>query len=553
MIVSSTDLLAHDRRTPVVCIIGSGAAGITLACELDRSGVSVLVLEAGSLQSSTQDIDDIRGTSCPPHPEPSEFRRLGLGGTTSIWGGRCVPYDAIDFERRDYVSESGWPINYDEVAQYYPRAMQYCDAGQFDFDVAGSIAPARATIEGFKTNSELLTDRIERYSLPTDFGKRYRDQLTRSQNVTVLLNARCVGLNKEAGTDRIQFAEYIDQAGQRKRIEAKLFVVAMGGIETPRLLFNSDLEGNGLGNRYDVLGRYYACHFENFCGKLIPNGARVAFDFEKTIDGVYCRRKLQFSADTQRQHRLLNSAFRLHFPDYSDASHRSATMSTIFLAKSFLIKEYQNILKSTPFATEPSPKTEHIRNVLLGLPQLAKFGGQWLFLRQLATRKLPYTLVANADGSYPLEFNSEQTPLSSSRITLGSELDRHGLRRVHIDWRMSNEDVDAASRAFIRLRDVIGRDSVCRVVMDESQLYARMEKSIPVGGHHIGAARMAATPKHGVVDTQCAIHGLNNTYIASSAVFPTSSHANPTLTIVALAIRLAEHIRRVTSITSEAV
>ena len=543
MIVLSSSQLANDSLNTTVCIVGSGAAGITLACELDGAPFNVLLLEAGDLDSASGSPDNYQGTAVKPHPTPAEFRRFGLGGSTSVWGGRCVPFDPIDFEKRDYIANSGWPISYDEVAHYYPRAMQYCDAGDFDFTASGSLHHAAPTIPGLENDSAILNDCIERYSLPTHFGKRYRQQLEKSPNVTVVLNARCVAINKQVGADQIESVAVVDAGGQRRIIHAQLFVLAVGGIETPRLLLAADTAGNGLGNRTDKLGRFYACHFENLCAKVVANGAKLAFDFEKTKDDVYCRHKLQFSAAAQHEHHLLNTAFRLHFPDYSDATHGSSVMSMIYLAKSVLIKEYRDILQNSAQELTPSPNSAHVRNVLLGVPQLLKFGWQWLFLRQLAERKLPYTLVPNADGSFPLEFNSEQTPLAHSRITLSNAVDQHGLQRVHVDWHISNDDVAAAQRAFHLLRTAMSRTPACRLEFDDAQLQARISRSIPVGGHHIGTARMAVSEQQGVVDTQCAVFGIPNLYLASSAVFPTSSHANPTLTIVALTLRLAEHLK----------
>jgi len=528
-----------------ICIVGAGAAGIALACELDGCAIPVLLVEAGGLKPDAAATREMyRGTANEPHPNPSEYRRIGFGGTTGIWGGRCVPFDPIDFEKRDYIPDSGWPISYEEVARHYPRAMDYCDAGAFDFSVAGSLPRAAQTIPGLTDARVLLADRVERYSLPTDFGRRYGQKLAASANVRVLLNARCVRLNRAPGAGRIASIEIADRDGKRRTVEAQVFVLATGGIEVPRLLLNSDRDGPGLGNSHDLLGRYYACHFENTLGRLVAARGPVAFDFEKTRDGVYCRRKLQFSAPAQREHHLLNMAFRLHFPAYSDAAHGSPVLSAIFLAKSALIPEYQAILQHGTQPAVVSPAGAHLRNVATGLPGLARFAYQWLFLRTLARRKLPYTLVRNRDGSYPIEFNSEQTPLASSRITLGEETDRDGLRRVRVDWRFSADDALAAQRAFLLLRDVLENGSACRLEFDAEQLAASIGRSVPLGGHHIGTARMGATAREGVVDTNGALFELPNVFIASSAVFCTSSHANPTLTIVAMAVRLADHLKR---------
>jgi choline dehydrogenase-like flavoprotein len=546
VIASLDELDARDALDATICIIGAGAAGITLACELNGSGFKVLLLEAGGMKLNAAASDELyRGSADAPHPNPSEYRRVVFGGTTGTWGGRCVPFDPIDFEKRDYIADSGWPISYDEMAHYYPQAMSYCDAGAFDFSVGNSLKKnALPTIPGLADESEVLADRIERYSLPTDFGKRYRAQLARSANVTVLLNARCVSLHRQPGEQRIESASILDRSGIRRTIQSQVFVLAVGGIEVPRILMLSDPEGPGLGNQSDRLGRFYGCHFENTLGRLIVERGALAFDFEKTLDGVYCRRKLQLTEQAQRHHRLLNSAFRLHFPSYSDAAHGSPVLSAIYLAKSSLIREYRAILQHGSEAAVQSPGSEHLRNVVLGLPTLGRFAFQWLFQRQLATRKLPYTLVKNRDGSYPLEFNAEQTPHASSRVTLTDELDRDGLRRVHVDWRLCEDDAQAAQRAFVLLRDVLKKHSWCRLEIDEPSLLPAIRRSVPLGGHHLGTARMANTLRDGVVDHNCALFELPNLFVASSAVFCTNSHANPTLTIVAFAIRLAEHLKK---------
>ena len=543
MIISSIDLLRSNLDNVDVCIVGAGAAGITLACELDGCGLKVLLLEAGGLKPDVDFLDYFRGTATKPHPDPTEYRRAVFGGTTSLWGGRCVPLDPIDFERREYVAQSGWPIRYEDVGQYYSRALAYCDAGAFDFTVTGALERPSATIGGFDGDGVVLTDRIERYSLPTDFGKRYRKKIADSGNVTAVLYARCIKLHPRAGGEAIESLDLIDRTGALRRLSARTVVLANGGIEVPRLLMTSDPEGRGLGNHYDLLGRFYSCHFENTCGRLVSNGTAISFGFEKTLDGVYCRRQLRFSQSAQRQHELLNMVFRLHFPEYSDSRHGSPVMSAIYLAKSMLPAEYRAILRHNVEPPSASPTWPHVRNVLSGLPQLSRFAGDWIFKMRMATRKLPYTLVPNADGSFPLEFNSEQTPVASNRVSIMQEADRDGLKRVDITWRICESDVESARGGFRLLRNSINSGSACRLEFDEEQLRLGVSNSSPLGGHHIGTARMASTARTGVVGPDCAVFGLPNLFIASSAVFPTSGHANPTLTIVALAVRLAKHLK----------
>ena len=536
---SGKDRAAEPPHKTRVCIIGAGAAGITLACELDGCGFDVLLLEAGGLASRVGDFYE--GSATHPHPEPRQFRRVGFGGTTAVWGGRCVPFDPIDFERRDHVANTGWPIPYEEVGRFYSAAMEYCDAGRVDFLAETSLPGAGPIIPGFNGDEVVDAHHIERYSLPTDFGRRYRHRLHKSENVTVMLGLRCLKLNRAPGEDMIESAEFIDRSGRMHTVRSDVFVLAAGGIEVPRLLLASDQTGSGFGNLGDCLGRFYMCHFENTCGRIVPHKKPVAFRFERTSDGVYCRRQMRFTPTAQRAHHLLNTVFRLHFPSYSDASHGSSVMSAIYLAKSALLPEYQTILQQQTNAPA-SPPLQHIGNVLRDLPGLARFAGDCLFRIRLAKRKLPYTLVANADGSFPLEFNAEQTPDPANRITLREDRDRHGVPRVHIAWRLGEQDAQAVLRAFHLLRESLEHSGAGQLMFDDERLARQIARSIPLG-HHIGTARMASTPGKGVVDRNCAVFGLPNLYVASSAVFPTCSHANPTLTIVALAVRLAQHLR----------
>jgi hypothetical protein len=536
---SGNDQAADLSRKARVCIIGAGAAGISLACELDGCGFDVLLVEAGGLANRVGDFYE--GSATSPHPDPRQFRRVGFGGTTTVWGGRCVPFDPIDFERREYVANTGWPITYEEVARFYSGAMEYCDAGRFDFLAKTSLPGAGAIIRGFEGDEVVDADHIERYSLPTDFGRRYRHRLHKSSNVTVMLGMRCLKLNRASGEDLIESAEFVDQGGRLRTVRAAVFVLATGGIEVPRLLLASDLAGSGFGNLGDCLGRFYMCHFENTLGRIVPHKKPVAFRFERTSDGVYCRRQMRFTPTAQRAHHLRNTVFRLHFPSYADASHGSSVMSAIYLAKSTLLPEYRTILQQQT-QVPSSPRLRHIGNVLRDLPGLTRFAGEWLFRIRLAKRKLPYTLVPNADGSFPLEFNSEQTPDPSNRITLREDRDRHGLPRVHIAWHVGDQDAQAVLRAFKLLRESLQHSGAAQLLFDDGLLAGQIARSIPLG-HHMGTARMAASPGNGVVDRDCAVFGLPNLYVASSAVFPTCSHANPTLTIVALAMRLAQHLR----------
>jgi len=545
MILDATRLDTSQPLRADVCIVGAGAAGITLACELDGTGIDVLLLDAGAANGRGEvSQDPYEGTADGLHPTPRFFRRRGFGGTTAIWGGRCLPYDPIDFEARDYVPGSGWPIPYDEVARHYPEAMRYCDAGAYEFDARKAFTSPGALIPGMHTGDGVLADGIERYSLPTNFGKRYREQLTRSTNVRVLGNAQVLKLVRHGA--RVGSLEgQLHDDGPRFWALAQRFVLATGGLETPRLLLASERDSGGLGNEFDNVGRYYTCHVENFVGTLRPRQRGTAFHFEKTRDNVYGRRRLTIDAETQRRERLLNISFRLHFPNVADASHRSAVLSAVYLARRTLIPEYRRVVQhGVDGATHRDRLPAHLRNVAAGVPRLAAFAFDWTRRRILAERKLPYVLVPNADGSFAIEFNAEQTPMRDSRVTLNGRSDQFGVPRVHVGWRFGDADVDSICRSFRLLRDRVQASGAASLDLDDGALRDTIAASMPLGGHHIGTTRMAASPRDGVVDTNGEVFGAANLFVASASVFPTSSHANPTLTIVAMAIRLAAHLKQ---------
>ncbi|MFQ6405795.1 GMC oxidoreductase [Methylophilus sp. 'Pure River'] len=525
-----------------ICIIGAGAAGISLAISLCRQGKRVLLIEGGDWNETPDIVDAYVGQATTPHPQTTEFRYQRFGGTTHLWGGRCVPLDKHDFEKRAHVPESGWPAGAAEIADYYPQALEYCDAGNDDFTISSFGPDAKPIFSEAPLLAPDLNEYIERYSLPTDFGRKFRQELTESNNVYVLLRTRCIGLNATNAGDVVSSVTLHD-GKQSIDVKVKQVVLAGGGIETTRLMLVSRQKIPAWSNLDNSLGKYYACHYDLIFGALRFNGERPVFDFQKTSEGIYARRKLQFSADYQAEHGLLNSAFRLHFPAYADPVHGSGVMSTIYLAKSILKPEYQAILNHGVNQTAVRGQSfKHVMNVVMDIGSVVGFAFNWLFKIKLAKRRIPYTLVANRNGTYPIEFNSEQVSDANNRIELLNECDRFGMPRVSVYWRMTAQDIASGIKSFNLLQKQFEKTKACRLEYKPEELQKAMENALPVGGHHMGTTRMGTAPNDSVVDVNCKVHGVKNLYIASASVFTTNSHANPTLTIIALALRLAKHI-----------
>jgi choline dehydrogenase-like flavoprotein len=529
-----------------VCIIGAGAAGISLALELDQSGLRVLLVESGSQAFDAETQSLYRGRVVSPilHSPTDRYRRRTFGGTTTIWGGRCVPYDPVDFERRP-LPLSGWPIDYTELARHYPAANRLCEAGDFNYcattAVAGGMRPIICNFEP----ASFTTDSIERFSCPTNFAARYGSKLMASENVCILLNANCTEIVTSRDGRITKKLVLRTLSGKQFEVSARYFILAVGGLEAPRLLLASRrFNSRGIGNEHDLVGRYYMCHIAGTIGELRLNvpSETVWHGYERAWDGVYCRRRLTLKSEVQRQLGIGNIAMRLHHPRLGDPSHRSGILSAIYLARPFIGYEYAKRLCATELGGYGN-YVRHFLNVAREPFKLASFMLDWTTKRTLAARKFPSLIVSSNDNVYSLDVHSEHLPNYESRVFLDNARDRLDMPQLVIDWRYSPCDIQTVSKALQLFQKEVKEWGRGTFYYDPDEVETCMLREGAFGGHHIGTARMAASPDEGVVDRDCRVFGIENLYIASSAVFPTSSQANPTLTIVALALRLALHLK----------
>lgn len=541
MIVEAREIPAGFRMEADIAIVGAGPAGITLAHELLGTGLSVVVLEGGGQSPGPGTLDTFRGTVSDPmrHPPLSLYRVRALGGTSTLWGGRCVPFDPIDFEERPYIPWSGWPLSYDEIRRWYRVAMRYCEAGSFAFRANEALGGVAAGMVPGLADGAVADDHLERFSPPTDFGRRYRKALARSPEVTVVLSATCTGIDLTPSGTAVQALRVAASPGREFTVNAGWTVLAAGALETARLLLAGRIGG-------DKVGRFYMCHLEGKAAvaRFRP-GTPVVFNYERDREGVYFRRHFAIAPEVQRSRHLTNVILRFEPPVIADPCHGDPVLSAMWLSRTFLKPEYERKLASFGYrGAEPPGRralmASHLRNVARGAPALARFGLDWTFRHVLAARKLPYVAVAGRDGAFTLDYNGEQVPNPDSRVCLGDEVDAFGLPRLTVDWRVTEQDIDgvlAAHRLLARRLETTGAG---RLDIDEDGIH---ESYNAVGGHHMGTARMADEPARGVVDRDCRVFGLDNLFVAGAATFPTSSHANPTLTLVALAARLADHLR----------
>jgi GMC oxidoreductase len=531
-----------------ICIVGAGAAGITLALELTGCGFQIVLLEAGGLRLESDSQRLYEGEVVTPawHGALHRYRHRRFGGTTVVWGGRCAPFDPSDFERRPYVRYSGWPVSRATLDPYYARAHSYCELGEYSYST-GEALPAQAGVMiPSLVSEEISQDWLWRFSPPTNFGKTYLARLRRATDVVVYLHANCLKLVPSQSADTIDHLVVSSLGMNRFTVKPRRLILAVGGLEAARLLLLSkERHPGGIGNQHDLVGRFYGSHLTGDAGEVQftgPNG-RIGYGYERTVDGVYCHRTLSLLPAAQHVHGLLNMRVSLSHAPPEDPAHRNGVLSAMYLAKRFFAHkippEYNAALASTGYHRV----LEHIGNVVTDLRSLGPFILTWTRRRLLSRRQLPSVAFRSPRNTYTLHFDAEQSPNPESRVTLAEAKDVFGLPRLRVDWRFQDHDIDCAIKSLRLIGAALKHSGAGRITPPADGLDQAVRRQTHVGSHHLGTARMGADASTGVVDADCRVFGIDNLFIASSAVFPTTSFANPTLTILALTIRLADHLR----------
>ncbi len=531
-----------------VCIVGSGAAGATLAAELVGSGHSLVCLEAGGWRQETAVQDTCRGAfeQDTSHDPLELVRQKRIGGTTWQWGGRCFPLDEIDFEDRGNL-RGGWPISRDGFLPYYRRAHEHCELGRFDYNLYEAVAAPPTPLITAGRPSLVDDNRIWRWSPPVKFGRSCRRLDSGSRDFTLYHHANVTCLQQEPGADRVCRALVAPAPGRQLVVEAKIFILATGCLEAARLLLMPSARSpQGIGNEHDLVGRYYMTHPVSEVGLVEfsrPGQAVCGFYFSR--DGVYCRRMMNVTQSAQRELGLLNLAVAPWYPDPRDPSHGDPLLSSFALVRLALARsgvDWKSGAVHRRFG-ESTEVSRHLANVVRGSPEVARFAATWVRRRWLSSRSLPSFMLAEAKHGARLRFDAEQSPEPENRVTLDRACDAFGVPRIRVRHRVSQSDRDSIQRSLGIVGQELKRSGTARVevptgggILDELEFKD--------GTHQMGVTRMADSPRRGVVDRDCRVHGAPNLFVASSAVFPTSGFSGPTLTIVALAIRIADTVRR---------
>jgi choline dehydrogenase-like flavoprotein len=522
MLLDARDPPNGARIETDLCIVGAGPAGIGIAREFLSSGVRVYLLECGGRSVERDRQRHHRGQSVG-HPihELHRSRVRAFGGTSRHWppdeGMAGRPLDPIDFEARPGLPWSGWPFDRAHLEPWYERAQTACQLGPFDYAAAAWEDPARlATLD--LPGPEVETTVFQHGA--TSF-EGCLDELTGSPNVTLVLHAQVVDLATDRDPATVDRVEVARDDGSRFSVLPRVVVLAAGGIENPRLLLLSRrVHRRGLGNDRDLVGRCFAERLSARTGWVAdasPALVRQAGFYEvHPARGTRVQGALRVADEVQREHQLLNCAFFL--------LARPAAMTT----EAF--RSLATLAKARTRRPLPEAVGGHLRNLAVGLPHLAAF----------AASRLRRT--GGADQVLVMRAQAEQAPNLDSRVTLGSARDPLGLPVARVDWRIAASDRDSIRASQLLLDAALRAAGLGRVAfpLGDEDPPALFEGNY----HHLGTTRMHVDPARGVVDGDCRVHGVRNLYVAGSSVFPTFGCSNPTLTLVALALRLADHLRR---------
>ncbi len=511
-----------------LCIIGGGVAGQMLAEALSSPTRDVVIVESGGrdFDPAVQSLAHGQNIGIPYYDLDDSRLRL-FGGTAAIWGGRCAELDAIDFEQRDYLPHSGWPITKKDLSPYYKQVFDRLGLKQPSAEnLWSTINRSAPPFDAERLDSDLwvFDEQGERFTNPDRASFAH---------TRILLNATVTDIDVNA-QNAVQHVRAQSITGHCTKISAKAFVLAAGAIETVRLLMAAvGNRPNGLGNDRDLLGRYFMEHPHARGGEFLPKKlAQTLMALPRAVRhaGNRYAAYLRPADALQRQKGILNSSISIA------PRLREGEKMELFRAVTGKLKH-------------DLPSSRFWRARYHGLKKLAIKGLEltdpWSSIMNMKVNKGKLGVFAIV--------RAEQAPNPNSRIMLGNATDRLGTRQIELDWQLSEID----KRSVKVLMETVGAeyrrlgwgDVVLSDWLSETSTRWKSDPLIsshPIGGyHHMGGTRMSNAPDSGVVDQDCKLHESPNLFVASSSVFPTGGWANPTVTIMALSLRLADHLKSV--------
>ena len=469
-----------------IIIVGAGAAGITIALEFLKTKYKVALLESGKLNYDSDYQKLMRGTLSGSynHHELDSYRLRQFGGTTNIWGAGVLPFDKLDFQERKELKLDGWPIKYSELERFYEKSKKYVKVGSEKFLTNEEFNPINREII---KNKILIEKNWLRSKSGANFKELYFDDLKEANNIDVFLETTLTDISIDKAYVNQLIVSNINQGDYSyKKINSKKIILSCGGIETTRLLLNFNNKNNyNIGNYKNALGRYYSPHINIFNGTLITRpGIKISNEYYDINSNIHKRKYLSFSEEFIKNNNLLN--FKSLFENYNEEIDKEN------------IKELKSLV-----------------------------GDNSLF---------------SSNNIYSLNTAFEQTPCYTSDITLIEEKDPLGLYKVNLNFDINKKDLEIFNKTYQLIGSQIGFSKLG--FFHYNDVRESIKDQILGSSHHTGSCRIITKNYGGSVDENLRVYGTNNMYIASSAVFPSPSHANPTFTIIALSIRLAELLKK---------
>lgn len=538
--------LAGLGSTPApVCIVGSGPVGLALAVDLTKRGVRCILLESGGLEPTPeiQSLSDAERIEPRRHDDMRIAVARRLGGTSHLWGGRCLPFDPVDFMPRPGV-DARWPIDYEDMTAWLEPAVEATSSGAAVYQADRPLAPS--------ADGDFSADTLERWVNVQASSALHRHIIRHDPLIEVRTHATVTNMRfAENGAVRSLEVKH-SLSGEQVDLPVQHLVLATGGLETARLLLAAAGPDSGrFGSGAGPLGKTYMGHVIGEIADIVfaDAGTAKAMDFHIDAHGSYVRRRFVASAETQLREGLLNAAFWPVVPPVSDARHGNAILSLVYLALrdprigSRVVAE---AIRQRHIPDPPPPVWPHLANLVTGLPSAVMFSADFFRRRYFSRHRLPGFFVQNRARRYALAYHGEQVPDARSRVWLTGERDRLGLPRLAIDLRFAAAD----ARSLVATHDLMDRwlrrngIGALEYAMPMEEREAAILNQASHGTHQIGLARMGVSRAEGVVDGNLQSFDAPNLHLAGCAVLPTSGQANPTLTAVALALRLGDRLAR---------
>lgn len=491
-----------------LCIVGAGPAGLTLAREFLGTNHRVYVLETGD-ERVDERARSLADGDVVGHPyfRLSESRGFAVGGSSHLWEEwmRARRLDPIDFQSRSWVPDSGWPFGSEALTPFYERGEQLLGLTGTEVDPPGSL------------RSEEVKPAVFRYSNTFDF-EAMRREIDASANVCLVVNATAIDLETDELYSRVLRAIASSGLSHRFAVSSRVFVLAGGGIETPRLLLAAN-QGRGVANSSGLVGRYFMEHPTMRSGVIIPrdlDDSPVGYFVFSPDGSSHVRVALSPTEERMQRRAMLNCMVFLTEVDDVTSSEGVRSMAVVKAA----VRRSNDTGEST---------AGHLFNAISRPGDLWGYLTRGRFLRSQSRRRLRLSITV------------EQSPSPLSRVRLGERRDELGVPRAELDWRLGDLERHTArsiQESIDRLFRERGWGHVESMLGDE-----RPPRAFRGEWHHLGTTRMAASPTKGVVDETGRAHDVSNLYIAGGSTFPSVGYANPTLTVVALSLRMARDLK----------